>query len=204
MNFRVLDLSAHQGDIDFSRVKKDGTWGVMLKATEGQSYLSPAFDKNYEQAIKAGLHVGAYHYLRAANALDSLKEAQFFLQSVKGKQLTLPLAVDIEAPEQKPIRDLAPIAKTFCQELERQKYYAVLYSMVSWFRTKLSSKELNAYDRWIAHVGVSAPKFDKPYGMWQFTWEAKVDGILGNVDENVCYKNYPQILKKAGLNHLNG
>ena len=72
MNFRVLDLSAHQGDIDFSRVKKDGTWGVMLKATEGQSYLSPAFDKNYEQAIKAGLHVGAYHYLRAANALDSL------------------------------------------------------------------------------------------------------------------------------------
>lgn len=85
MNFRVLDLSAHQGDIDFSRVKKDGIWGVMLKATEGQSYLSPAFDKNYEQAIKAGLHVGAYHYLRAANALDSLKEAQFFLQSVKGK-----------------------------------------------------------------------------------------------------------------------
>lgn len=123
---------------------------------------------------------------------------------MKGKQLTLPLAVDIEAPEQKPIRDLAPIAKTFCQELERQKYYAVLYSMVSWFRTKLSSKELNAYDRWIAHVGVSAPKFDKPYGMWQFTWEAKVDGILGNVDENVCYKDYPQILKKAGLNHLNG
>ena len=57
MNFRVLDLSAHQGDIDFSRVKKDGIWGVMLKATEGQSYLSPAFDKNYEQAIKAGLHV---------------------------------------------------------------------------------------------------------------------------------------------------
>lgn len=48
MNFRVLDLSAHQGDIDFSRVKKDGIWGVMLKATEGQSYLSPAFDKNYE------------------------------------------------------------------------------------------------------------------------------------------------------------
>ena len=44
----------------------------------------------------------------------------------------------------------------------------------------------------------------KPYGMWQFTWEAKVDGILGNVDENVCYKDYPQILKKAGLNHLNG
>ena len=122
---------------------------------------------------------------------------------MKGKQLTLPLAVDIEAPEQKPIRDLAPIAKTFCQELERQKYYAVLYSMVSWFRTKLSSKELNAYDRWIAHGSVRT-QFDKPYGMWQFTWEAKVDGILGNVDENVCYKDYPQILKKAGLNHLNG
>ena len=46
MNQRVLDISAYQGEVDFQRVKQDGIWGVMLKATEGERYLSPAFEKN--------------------------------------------------------------------------------------------------------------------------------------------------------------
>lgn len=102
----------------------------MLKATEGQSYLSPAFDKNYEQAIKAGLNVGAYHYLRAANALDSLKEAQFFLQSVKGKQLTLPLAVDIEAPEQNRSATLHPSQRPFARSWNDRN---IMRYFTAWF-----------------------------------------------------------------------
>ena len=66
MNQRVLDISAYQGEVDFQRVKQDGIWGVMLKATEGERYLSPAFEKNYRQAKQANLEVGAYHYLRAS------------------------------------------------------------------------------------------------------------------------------------------
>ena len=45
MNYRVLDISAYQGEVDFAKGKSDGIWGVMLKATEGERYLSPAFDK---------------------------------------------------------------------------------------------------------------------------------------------------------------
>ena len=55
MNQRVLDISAYQGEVDFQRVKRDGIWGVMLKATEGERYLSPAFEKNYQQAKQAEL-----------------------------------------------------------------------------------------------------------------------------------------------------
>ena len=117
MNYRVLDISAYQGEVDFAKVKSDGIWGVMLKATEGERYLSPAFDKNYQKATDSGLYVGAYHYLRASTPAEARKEAQFFLQKVAGKKLTLPLAVDIEAPEQQPIADLAPIAKAFCDEV---------------------------------------------------------------------------------------
>ena len=143
MNYRVLDISAYQGEVDFAKVKSDGIWGVMLKATEGERYLSPAFDKNYQKATDSGLYVGAYHYLRASTPAEALKEAQFFLQKVAGKKLTLPLAVDIEAPEQQPIADLAPIAKAFCDEVERNKYYAMIYSTVSWFQTKLASSQLD-------------------------------------------------------------
>lgn len=202
MTYRVLDLSAYQGTIDFARVKKAGIWGVMLKATEGTRYLSPAFQKNYTQAIQNGLHVGAYHFLRAGTPSQSLEEAAFFLHNVQGLQLDLPLALDLEAPEQRSIDDLTDIAAAFCRTLEQQQYYAMLYSFVSWFKTKLSSPALDRYDRWIAHVGVKQPDYAKPYGIWQFTWDSKVDGISGKVDENICYKDYPKIIRQAGLNHL--
>lgn len=202
MNYRVLDISAYQGEVDFAKVKSDGIWGVMLKATEGERYLSPAFDKNYQKTTDSGLYVGAYHYLRASTPAEALKEAQFFLQKVAGKKLTLPLAVDIEAPEQQPIADLAPIAKAFCDEVERNKYYAMIYSTVNWFQTKLASSQLDVFDRWIAQVGVNQPTFNKPYGMWQYTWNAQINGITGRVDENISYKDYPTIIRNAGLNHL--
>ena len=73
----------------------------MLKATEGTRYLSPAFQKNYTQAIQNGLHVGAYHFLRAGTPSQSLEEASFFLHNVQGLQLDLPLVLDLEAPEQR-------------------------------------------------------------------------------------------------------
>ena len=179
MNYRVLDISAYQGEVDFAKGKSDGIWGVMLKATEGERYLSPAFDKNYQKATDSGLYVGAYHYLRASTPAEAVREAHFFLQKVAGKKLTLPLAVDIEAPEQQPIADLAPIAKAFCDEVERNKYYAMIYSTVSWFQTKLASSQLDVFDRWIAQVGVNQPTFNKPYGMWQYTWNAQINGITG-------------------------
>ena len=110
--------------------------------------------------------------------------------------------MDIEAPEQQPIADLAPIAKAFCDEVERNKYYAMIYSTVNWFQTKLASSQLDVFDRWIAQVGVNQPTFNKPYGMWQYTWNAQINGITGRVDENISYKDYPTIIRNAGLNHL--
>ena len=73
MNQRVLDISAYQGEVDFQRVKQDGIWGVMLKATEGERYLSPAFEKNYQQAKQANLEIGAYHYLRASTVPEAVE-----------------------------------------------------------------------------------------------------------------------------------
>lgn len=133
---------------------------------------------------------------------EAVAEANFFLSKVKEKQLTLPLAVDIEAPEQRQIEDLAPIAAAFCDTLEKAGYYATIYSTVDWFKTKLSAKQLDRFDRWIAEKGVSKPNFEKPYGMWQFTWNAQVDGINGRADESVSYRDYPTIIRQAGLNHL--
>ena len=51
-------------------------------------------------------------------------------------------------------------------------------------------------------MGVNQPTFNKPYGMWQYTWNAQINGITGRVDENISYKDYPTIIRNAGLNHL--
>ena len=204
MNQRVLDISAYQGEVDFHRIKQDGIWGVMLKATEGERYLSPAFEKNYQQAKQAELEVGAYHYLRASTVPEAVAEANFFLSKVKEKQLTLPLAVDIEAPEQRQIEDLAPIAAAFCDTLEKAGYYATIYSTVDWFKTKLSAKQLDRFDRWIAEEGVSKPNFEKPYGMWQYTSSGKIPGIAKGTDLSVAYKDYAGIIQRAGLGQVRG
>ena len=92
--------------------------------------------------------------------------------------------------------------RAVCDEVERNKYYAMIYSTVSWFQTKLASSQLDVFDRWIAQVGVNQPTFNKPYGMWQYTWNAQINGITGRVDENISYKDYPTIIRNAGLNHL--
>lgn len=204
MAYQVLDLSAWQKVSDFYQVKDAGVWGVMVKATEGTSYLSPAFFETCQAARQAGIHTGAYHYLRASNPEEARQEADFFLSKASQMVLDMPLAVDIEAQEQGPIRNLAPIASAFCNRVQDAGYYAMIYSSLNWFLTKLSDPSLDVYDRWIAQIkaGITEVEYDKAYGMWQYSWTGNIPGIQGNVDLDWAYKDYPTIIRRAGLNHL--
>ena len=89
-----IDVSAHNGDIDFNKVKADGYTFVFIKASEGEDYHDSKFLTNYENARKAGLKVGAYHFFRKKT--DGLNQAKNFLEMVAGRNLDLPLVVDVE------------------------------------------------------------------------------------------------------------
>lgn len=89
-----IDVSAHNGVIDFEAAKADTVAFVLIKATEGTDFSDAMFERNYKGARDAGLKVGAYHYFRFDT--PGHLQAYHFLSAVEGKRLDMPLAVDVE------------------------------------------------------------------------------------------------------------
>lgn len=89
---RGLDLSHHNGDINFDKINFIDF--VFLKATEGSTWNDKAFTKNYSAFKKKKIEVGAYHFFRFD--VDGKIQARNFLSHLKGKEFNLPLIVDVE------------------------------------------------------------------------------------------------------------
>ena len=95
------------------------------------------------------------------------------------------------------------ICRAFCEEIEQNGYYAMTYANKNWLENYLYKDELTKeYDLWLAHYGVSSPSHS--CGIWQHSDSGKINGINGNVDLNISYKNYPEIMKSMGINGFKG
>lgn len=203
MAIKGIDVSEHNGSVDFTKVKAAGYSFVMIRAGYGK-YLKqkdPRFEENYKKAKAAGLGVGTYWYSYATTAGDAKTEAKVFLDVIKGKQFDYPVAFDIEDISQTSMsvpRDA--IVTTFCDYVQSKGYYCSLYSYTSFLENKISKSVRSKYDIWVANFNVSKPSYPDPYGMWQYTSSGKVGGVNGNCDCNYAYKEYPTIIKNAGLN----
>ena len=91
------------------------------------------------------------------------------------------------------------IIKTFCSEIEKAGFYAMFYCNLNWLNNYLLKDELlPKYDLWLAQWNIDKPSCT--CGIWQYSSTGKIDGIDGNVDLDVSYKNYPEIMKFKGLN----
>lgn len=97
--YRYIDVSRWQGTIDWEKVKSTEYRGVMLRALGnkgGNPYFDPCFEKNYAGAKAAGLDVGVYWYSAATTQADLNAELSMLKEAVRGKELTLPVAMDVE------------------------------------------------------------------------------------------------------------
>ena len=75
----------------------------------------------------------------------------------------------------------------------------MLYANLSGLNNQLIPSNLDRFDKWVAQWNSSC-SYKKPYGIWQYTDSGKVDGINGNVDMNIAYTNYPEVIKQRGPN----
>ena len=91
---RGIDVSSHNGDIDFCKVRTDGYEFAFIKASEGSDFKDKNFKTNYAKAKKAGIKTGAYHFFRFDK--DGVDQAINFLKAVGNRRLDLGLAVDVE------------------------------------------------------------------------------------------------------------
>ena len=113
------------------------------------------------------------------------------------------MIVDIEDKEQLKLnnRQRTDIIRAFCNEIENAGYYAMFYCNLNWLNNCLIKDELlPKYDLWLAQWNCN-----KPYnscGIWQYSSCGKIDGISGNVNMDISYKNYSEIIKNKGLNGI--
>lgn len=198
-----IDVSQYQGNIDFKKVKKAGVNFVIIRAGYGRdiSQKDPYFEQNYKNAKAAGLNVGAYWYSYAANDADAIKEAQACLSVIKGKTFEYPVYYDIEEQSQfsKGRSFCDSLAKAFLNKMESAGYFAGLYTGRYAAQNYFSKSVLDRYALWIAEYGGKL-NYTGDYGIWQNSSTWRVNGISGNVDHDYGYINYPDIIKKAGLN----
>lgn len=204
MAVKGIDVSYYQGNnIDYTKVKKAGYNFVMARCGYGNMTAYPyqkdsTFETNYKNAKAAGMGIGTYFYSYALDAKSAKAEAEGVLNVIRGKQFDYPIAFDIEENSQRGLsaNQKAAVIEAFISVLENAGYYVVLYSYEAFLNT-VPATTLAKYDIWCANID------NKPsmrYGIWQNSWKGKIDGINGDVDTNIAEKDYPTIIKGAGLN----
>ena len=146
-----IDVSYHQGEIDWNKVKSKVDF-VIMRAGIG-SKKDVRFEEYYENCKKLEIPVGAYWYSCAATGAKAVQEAYAFLESVKGKTFEYPLFFDIETKNafNTGKANCSTMAREFCETLEKAGYFAGIYASKSHLETYLSAEVRQKFAVWVAH-----------------------------------------------------
>lgn len=212
--YRYIDVSRYQGLIDWAQVAAAGYKGAMLKTVSTNRklskrsdglYIDPTFETNYRNAKAAGLDVGVYYYTYATSEAMADAELALLRQALRGKELTMPVAVDMEdamLTVHKP-KDLTNLAAYHLEQIEKMGFFAQLYTYTSYANRFLEMERLaGRWGIWLADYTGKTPKVGFGYNAHQHTSEGSVPGINGPVDLDVTTVNYPKIIKAKGLTRL--
>lgn len=199
-----IDVSEHQQEIDWKRVKDSGVEFAIIRAGYGResTQKDAQFERNYTGCKANSMPVGAYWYSYALTVDQAKKEAATCLEAIEGKTFEYPIYFDIENKTQLALSKnlIQKIALAFCDVLEEAGYWVGIYSYKYFLESNFTPDIFERYAVWIAHTEVEQTDFKYPHGIWQYSHTGKVIGINGNVDLNYGYMDYPKWMKTAGLN----
>ena len=194
-----IDVSKHNGNIDWNAVKNSGVSYVIIRCgyrgySTGVLVEDPKFRSNIKGAKAAGLKVGAYFFSQAVNEVEAVEEASMAIDLVKGYGLNYPLFLDVEASGGRADgisrETRTAVCKTFCQTVQNSGISAGVYANKTWFTEKINTGSLTSYKLWLAQYA-SAPTYTATrYDLWQYSSKGKVSGISTHVDMNISYVNY--------------
>lgn len=220
VNKKGVDLSSNNGDVSIAKIKQAGFEFVMIRCGYGSDIKSQddtQFVNNVKKCEAAGMPWGVYLFSYALNADEAKSEVEHVdrllkAEKAKGCRPTLPVALDVEWTEYHErngawnAKTLTTVATTFLDEIKKRGYYPMIYTGYSELDGLLSAHIRNDFDCWFAQWN-SKPnsyKYDR-LGIWQYGGETNylesnsISGV-GVVDKNLCYKDYPTIIKSGGYN----
>ncbi len=202
-DMKGIDVSVHNGNIDWQKVKNAGIDFAILRAGFGRlaSQKDEHFEQNYSGAKAAGIPIGACWYSYAMSEDEARLEADVFLSIIKGKQFEFPVYYDVEEKKQFALgkEKVSAIMRAFLERVEAAGYFVGLYGSASSLTTHTADDIKSRYTIWLAHW-VDKTSYSGAYGIWQHSEKGRVDGINGNVDLDIGYKDFPTIIKGKGLN----
>lgn len=180
-----IDVSNHNGEINWSLVKNCDVKAVYIKATEGTTYVDPYLLNHYYGAKGENLLTGFYHFLVGSSSPET--QAENFYNNIKDKENNLLPCLDLEHSSNEP-NDFMDYALRFIQNFKALSNMNIcIYACPSFINENLD-KRLSKYPLWCAHYGVDKPGFNKVWGSsyagHQYTENGMLSGINGNVDMN--------------------
>ncbi len=206
-----IDVSKHQGSINWSQVKNDGISFAFIKIAgrgyeTGKLYYDTRYKENLSGANAAGIKTGAYFFSQATTVQEAREEASMIIDALKGYKISYPVVFDWETA--KGYRTYSGISKstmtamaeTFCSMVEAAGYKAMIYANTFDFERFNSTSLTSRYASWLARypenydgngkrfaLGDGIPSLDYPYQIWQYSSTGRVSGISGYVDMNVGF-----------------
>lgn len=198
-----VDISKHDGTVNFERLKSDGVDYVMIRLgargyNTGQLSLDDNFAENMEAAVKAELNIGVYFYSQAINQEEALQEAYFLIQTLEPYRahINFPVAFEMENIANDKARidglsrsDKTTIACTFLEAIKAAGYIPMVYGNKEWLIKNVDLTRLQDYDVWLSQ-DQDTPDYPYLYTMWQYTTTGSVNGITGDASLNISFVNY--------------
>lgn len=187
---RGIDLSHHNGRMDFERLSKADTdvEFVYLKATEGTDYVDPEFVAAATACRRYGIPAGAYHFFRYDT--DGELQALNFMQALRGRHFQLPPAIDVEDwgnPDGHATAKIVERLRALTEHLLSEGYTPVIYTNSDGYRRFIKGN-FDHLPLWIASFDFP-PLEDDPensrWSLWQYSHRGSVPGIFSSVDLNV-------------------
>jgi len=210
---KYIDVSEHNGDIDWERVK-GSIDGAILRAGYGKGNADKKFTRNAAECNRLGIPCGAYWFSYALTPEMAAAEAKALLEAVKPYRMELPLAFDFEYDSVRVAarngvtitKELASnMVRAFCEAIEGGGYWALNYGNPDYLARYFDEAIPMRFGVWLASWPGGSPDLNTPprkCAIWQYTSKGQVDGIAGNVDMNVSYTDFADMLKGMGMNHL--
>ncbi|MBE6860736.1 MAG: glycoside hydrolase family 25 protein [Ruminococcus sp.] len=196
-----IDVSEHQGDIDWKKVKEAGVEFAIIRVGNrtyggGEIHIDEKVHQNLENAIANDIEVGVYFFSQAINTDEALEEADALLEIIEKYDITYPVVYDWEIiyddkarTDNVPVDVLTDCCITFCERIKSSGYTPMIYQNKRTTLFKLDLPRLQDYDFWLAEYNDGATYY-YDYDIWQYSCKGKIPGISGDVDLNLSFVDY--------------
>lgn len=202
ISHKGIDVSRYQGNIDWEKVAADGVEyaiirvGVRGYGSEGKLVLDERYKENIEGATAAGIQVGVYFFTQAITEEEALEEAELVLEAISGYNITYPIVYDVEKTgasdgrmNRLTVEERTRMAHIFIDRIKEAGYTPMIYANMEMWSVLIDMSQFEDVDKWFAYYGTDF-YFPYEYAIWQYSDTGRVDGISGEVDLNISFKEW--------------